>query len=94
MDRDSHSSNNQLSLEQRPSLTSSSDQRAAAPLTQRDLLIVVFASSLWLWAASAARLSLSKSGQPCGDRLARTRTLVGQPAINDQCRGRGTNFWG
>jgi hypothetical protein len=42
----------------------------------------------------AARLSFSKSGQPCGDRLARTRTVVGKPAINDQCRRRGTNFWG
>jgi len=37
-----------------------------------------------------------QSGQPCGDRLGRTRTVFGQPAINDQCRAavRGTNFWG
>ena len=27
-----------------------------------------------------------QSGQPCGDRLGRTRTVFGQPAINDQCR--------
>ena len=35
-----------------------------------------------------------QSGQPCTDRLGRTRTVFGQPAIDDQCRGRGTNFSG
>jgi len=57
VDHDSHSSNHQLSIQQRLSLTSSSDKQTAAPLTKGDLLIVVFVSSLWLWAAAWAMIS-------------------------------------
>jgi len=57
VDHDFHSSNHQLNLQQRLSLTSSSDKQAAAPLTKGDLLIVVFVSSLWLWAAAWAMIS-------------------------------------
>jgi hypothetical protein len=38
-------------VQQSPSRSSSSDQQAVAPLTKGDLAIVLFVSSLWLWAA-------------------------------------------
>jgi hypothetical protein len=57
VDHDPHSSDHQLSIQQQLSLTSSSDKQAAAPLTKGDLLIVVFVSTLWLWAAAWAMIS-------------------------------------
>jgi hypothetical protein len=48
------------SLQKTPSRSSSSDQQAGPPLSKRDLLIVVFGSSLWLgvatWAMTSAAL--------------------------------------
>jgi hypothetical protein len=37
-------------VQQLPSRLSSSDQQVVASLTRGDLLIVLFVSSLWLWA--------------------------------------------
>jgi hypothetical protein len=40
-----------VSVQQPPSQSSPPHQQAVAPLTKEDLLIVVFVSSIWLWAA-------------------------------------------
>ena len=37
-------------VQQSPSRSNPSDQQGLAPLTRGDLLIVLFVSSLWLWA--------------------------------------------
>jgi hypothetical protein len=51
MDRDTRSSGPPVSQNPQSGSSRSDRQQAVAPLTKGDLAIVVFVSSLWLWAA-------------------------------------------
>src|SRR5215813_8945169 len=59
--------------------------RVSAP-RHSDRMLLPLRSGARLFLTERCEAVAQQSGQPCGDRLGRTRTVSGQPAINDQCR--------